>query len=158
MPTPRTWTVGDEVTAALLNGMAQQIFTANSYTPVLTASTTNPTGYTAVGQWLEIGNFVWYWFNITLGSSVGSGYYMVSTPTTPITQIQNVGFTPCGPGVVSSSGFNAAQGQWNIYAGAKMILRVPTSLTVIANVTNTTPLTLVSGSAIAGSVMYQSTT
>jgi len=60
------------------------------YTPVLTASTTNPslgTGGSAVGGWQRVtGSLIWWWAVITFGTSPdpGEGYYQVSVPQDPV--------------------------------------------------------------------------
>lgn len=160
---PRAWNVGDEVTAALLNGISSQITqlqnalqVENSYNPVLTASTTNPSGYSSSAMYIRAGSLVLYWFYINLGSSVGSGYYQVSLPVAASSTIDNVGFTPSGMGYVSTSGFTATLGQWDIYTTGTAILRVATSPTAIENVTNSSPLALASGSTLGGTIIYPS--
>jgi hypothetical protein len=52
------------------------------YTPVLTASTTSPSGWTATGGWYRMGATVVARFALTAGASVsaGSGTYRVSLP------------------------------------------------------------------------------
>jgi hypothetical protein len=58
-----------------------------AYTPVLTASTTDPTlgsGATRKGRWIRLGNLIIYTFYIqfgTSGTNAGSGTYRVSLPT-----------------------------------------------------------------------------
>ena len=59
-----------------------------SYTPTLTASTTNPTlgtGSTAEGFYCQIGKSVFWRANITFGTAsvnAGSGFYFISLPVT----------------------------------------------------------------------------
>lgn len=89
---PRTWTTGELVTAALMNTHLRDNLKAigdpwTAYTPVLTASTTNPTlgsGSVATGRYLKAGRDVRGTFDITFGSSgvaAGSGTYRISVPT-----------------------------------------------------------------------------
>lgn len=160
---PRTWQVGDEATAALLNGISSQIsqlqaaLTTQTYTPTLTASTTNPTLYAAGGLYIKAGNLVWYWFNINISSgSAGSGYYQVSLPVAADSSITNQSFTPSGTGFVTSSGFSAVLGQWDVYTATTAILRVPSATTTIENVTSAAPLSLSSGGVIGGTIIYPS--
>lgn len=60
------------------------------YTPVLTATTTNPdlgTGGSTAGGWQFVtGSLVWWWAVITFGSTPdpGEGYYQVSVPKDPV--------------------------------------------------------------------------
>ena len=72
--------VGDPILAsqfAILNPWV-------SYTPVLTAVTTNPTNWTGVGRYVVIGKTCHYYFNFTAASTftAGSGDYIVSLPVT----------------------------------------------------------------------------
>jgi hypothetical protein len=55
-----------------------------SYTPILTASVTNPTGWNAQGRFCQIGPTVFYTFRILPGASAtqGSGVYYISLPVT----------------------------------------------------------------------------
>lgn len=52
------------------------------YTPVLTASTTNPTGWIVTGRYARIGTTVHVQVRATAGESMtpGSGYYLASLP------------------------------------------------------------------------------
>ena len=90
---PRTWATNDVMTRARLNSelsgnlLAIGDHTAFlSYTPVLTASSVNPTlgsGSSQVGWYLRTGNIVHYWVHIAFGTSgtaAGTGTYYVSLP------------------------------------------------------------------------------
>lgn len=92
---PRTWVTGEVVTAAEMNTHVRDNLSAvfpasatySTYTPALTASTTNPTlgsGSTATGRYLQIGSKVHYHGAIIFGtgSASGSGTYQVSLPLT----------------------------------------------------------------------------
>lgn len=88
---PRTWVAGEIVTAALLNTHLRDNLKAigdawTSYTPVWTATTTNPTiGNGAItGAHLAVGKLIFWRFNITMGSTTtfGSGSYEVTLPVT----------------------------------------------------------------------------
>lgn len=75
---------GQRITAADLNNLDNQ----GTYTPVLTAVTTNPnlgsTG-TALGFWQRNGHLITGWARFTFGGtgiSAGSGIYRVSLPFT----------------------------------------------------------------------------
>lgn len=56
-----------------------------TWTPTLTATTTNPTGWTQTGYWAQAGKLVLCRFTLTAGQSMtpGSGYYEVALPRTP---------------------------------------------------------------------------
>jgi hypothetical protein len=79
--------VGDPFTAAVENIIARW-GVATAYTPLVTASTTNPTmgttGLVQTGSYFQIGKLVVYNFAITFGTSMtaGSGTYAVSLPVT----------------------------------------------------------------------------
>lgn len=66
-----------------------------TYTPALTASTTDPTlgsGSTATGRWIQYGKIVFAAFYIKFGSSganAGNGLYRVSMPVTARTLMRN---------------------------------------------------------------------
>lgn len=65
---------------------AQTGYTSSTYTPALTAVTTNPTlgsGSSVAGDYVQIGKLVIAWVRIqfgTSGTNAGSGTYRVSTP------------------------------------------------------------------------------
>lgn len=88
---PRTWVAGEIVTAALMNLHIRDNLKAigdpwTAYTPVWTATTTNPTiGNGAItGAFIAVGKLVVWRFNITMGSTTGfgSGSYEISLPVT----------------------------------------------------------------------------
>lgn len=68
-----------------------------SYTPTLTASTTNPTlgtGSAAAGYYKRVGRMVFGYCEITFGSSgaaAGSGYYGILMPVEPVNRTQPIG-------------------------------------------------------------------
>ena len=84
--------IGADKTALVSNGTTASWGpgAATSYTPALTAATTNPTlgtGSVVAGHWLQIGKLVVAWGSISFGSSgtnAGSGEYWISLPATAI--------------------------------------------------------------------------
>lgn len=91
--TPRSWVVAETVTAAILNAHLRDNLLAvddhetfTSYTPVLTASTSNPTlgsGSSQLGFYIQTGNITHYWFRVAFGTSgtaAGTGNYQISLP------------------------------------------------------------------------------
>jgi hypothetical protein len=82
MANPFPFVAGEVLTAADMNGIGEW----TSYTPVLTASVTNPTlgtGSSQVGSYARIQNLIIYRFRISFGTSgisTGSGTYRVSLP------------------------------------------------------------------------------
>jgi len=85
---------GQVLTAATMNSIGDAWET---WTPTLTASTTNPTlgtGSSRTGRWGRINKIVTGYGKITFGTSgtaAGSGFYQLSLPTTAQTS------TPTGP-------------------------------------------------------------
>lgn len=85
--TPRTWVAGEVPTATHFNDNLRDFargFTDawTSYTPTLTASTTNPTNWTRTGYYMQVGKLVVCRFILTAGGSMtaGSGNYRVALP------------------------------------------------------------------------------
>ncbi|MER7807929.1 hypothetical protein [Streptomyces sp900116325] len=86
---PRTWLVGETVTAALLNAeirdQLNSMFSAwTPYTPAWTAATTNPVlgNGSLTGQYIKIGRTCTATVILTMGSTTtyGSGNYSFSLP------------------------------------------------------------------------------
>jgi hypothetical protein len=93
---PRTWVASEVVTAAIMNTHIRDNMLSlgaawAAYTPVLTATTTNPTlgNGTLVGAFIQPGGGKTTDFRIvlTIGSTttVGSGTYLFTLPVTPVT-------------------------------------------------------------------------
>lgn len=87
--TPRTWAAGETVTAAELNAEIRDAFTNlqagwTSWTPTLTAASTNPSLGTgsSLGVYSRIGKTVYYRGRVLFGSGAtfGSGTYSISLP------------------------------------------------------------------------------
>ena len=90
---------GQTLSAAALQSLAA----GGTYTPILTASTTNPTlgsGSTAQGRYHRNGLHVDVWFHLAFGTSgvvAGSGVYRVSYPPglTPMVSLPEGLFGTC---------------------------------------------------------------
>lgn len=89
LATPRTWVVGEVVTAAYLNAEVRDQFNDiiaawTTYTPTWTAATTNPVlgNGTIVGRYKRIGKTVHLQIDLTMGSTTtyGSGAWSVTLP------------------------------------------------------------------------------
>lgn len=89
LATPRTWVVGEVVTAAIQNAEIRDQFNDiiaawTTYTPTWTAATTNPVlgNGTIVGRYKRIGKTVHLQIDLTMGSTTtyGSGAWSVSLP------------------------------------------------------------------------------
>jgi hypothetical protein len=96
---PRTWVVGETVTAALMNqeirDQLNSFFGAwTSYTPTWTASTTNPTlgNGTLNGRYLKTGRTIHNIIELTAGSTTtyGSGTYAFSLAATAASSLNQV--------------------------------------------------------------------
>ncbi|MEV6803131.1 hypothetical protein [Streptomyces sp. NPDC051132] len=86
---PRTWVVGEVVSATVMNQEIRDQFNSmfaawTSYTPAWTASTTNPvlSNGTMVGRYMKWGRTVLCEINLTMGSltTFGSGNYAFGLP------------------------------------------------------------------------------
>lgn len=109
--TPKTWAVGDVLTAADMNtyvsGNDSAILpygvTVQTWTPALTASTTNPTlgtGSSASGHFYRVGQLCTAYFFIKFGSAgvaAGSGLYRISVPLTASSVMGTPAFYRAGP-------------------------------------------------------------
>ena len=87
--TPRTWVAGEVPTAANFNTDVRDLGRAfadawTSYTPTLTASTTNPTNWTQSGYYCRAGKLVIARILLEAGGTMtaGSGNYRVALPVT----------------------------------------------------------------------------
>lgn len=100
--TPGTAVAGTTLTAAFWNAEVRDALTNlqsawTSYTPALTASTTNPTlgtGSSVGGAYHQFGKTVFGTANVTFGTSgvvVGSGRYAISLPVAASTTFVVVG-------------------------------------------------------------------
>ncbi|MFJ1808552.1 MULTISPECIES: hypothetical protein [unclassified Streptomyces] len=97
---PRTWVVGEVVTAALLNQEVRDQFSSifdawTTYTPTWTAATTNPVvgNATIAGRYLKIGRKCIVDIRIQMGSTTtyGSGVYSFSVPFTSASSVDYLG-------------------------------------------------------------------
>ncbi|MEU0691558.1 hypothetical protein [Streptomyces uncialis] len=118
--TPRTWSVGEVVSAAQLNteirNQFNSIITAwTAYTPTWTAVTTNPVlgNGSLVGQHMKIGRTCHVTFNLTMGSTTtyGSGFWRISLPFTAATVASG------SPGVLNYTYSRSANPNFTLGAG-----------------------------------------
>lgn len=94
--TPRTWVAGEVPTAANFNTDVRDFGRAfsdawTSFTPTLTASTTNPTNWTQTGYYMRAGKLVHVKGTLTAGASMtaGSGTYRIALPANANTTLAN---------------------------------------------------------------------
>ena len=85
--TPRTWVAGEVPTATHFNENLRDLGRGfadawTAYTPTLTASTTNPTGWTQTGYYMQAGKLVHVKGTLTAGGAMtaGSGTYRIALP------------------------------------------------------------------------------
>lgn len=158
---PRTWVVGEVVSAALMNqeirDQLNTFFGAwTTYTPTWTGSTTNPVlgNGTLTGRYMKIGRTVWAEVFLQPGGTTtfGSGTYLFSAP-----------FTKAASGTESVGGARLSAG--SVYMGqcvlspssSSMNATFPNTSTpaTAVNMSNSTPATLASGHALRLSICYE---
>lgn len=143
-----TFAVGETVTAATLNSELRDLSTGvqaawDTYTPALTATTTNPTlgtSSSAAGTYIQVGKSVTGTAEIVFGTSgvvAGSGNYAISLPIAQIGAASSAGRV-IGGGVYFDSSAASASAWYN--------------LTLIA-VSSTTVRAVIQGSGILGAAI-----
>ncbi|MHB9862195.1 hypothetical protein [Streptomyces sp. YIM S03343] len=158
---PRTWVVGEMVSAALMNqeirDQLNTMFAAwTPYTPAWTATTTNPVigNGTLTGRYMKIGRNVLCNINLVAGSTTtfGSGNYSFSLP---------VAAASSGVSVVGSSMLLGTD-RWNgtiVVSSAATTVGafIPISATNTRSdfLTATRPETLASGAQVRLTFMYE---
>ncbi|MFF9285387.1 hypothetical protein [Streptomyces griseosporeus] len=159
--TPRTWVVGEVVSAAVMNQEIRDQFNSffgawSSYTPTWTASTNPAIGNgTIVGRYMKIGRTVIGHINITAGSTTtfGSGAYNFSLPVAAA----NAGASLVGTCQILTS-TNRWQGQIIISPNAASFAafsNLTSTNTRIDFVSGTVPDTLASGSQLRLTFIYE---
>lgn len=151
---PRTWSVGETVTAANLNAQLRDMQNAfgawTSYTPSWTATTTNPVinNGTLVGYYTQIQKTLFFRTQITAGSTTtyGSGAYVLSLPATAASGTDQL---VDAMAFDSSTGF-LYRGIGRISAGAATITRTQfvDGAASSAGWTTTVPFTMASGDQV----------
>lgn len=127
-----------------------------TYTPVLTAVTTNPTlgtSPTQEGYWCRLGNVIFGTARITFGTgspTAGSGVYQISMPpAAPVQRSQVIGH-----GYIYDSNVPALWQCSLRMSGANAIMAV-TATANTHNVTNAVPFTWAASDQIVLSFMYE---
>lgn len=151
-----TFSVGEDVgVAAKLNQIRDlgRAFTDawSAYTPTLTASTTNPTGWTQTGYYMQAGKLVIARFYVAAGGSMtaGSGTYRVALPVAANMTAQQQ------PGNVlawDTSAGNAAQALALISASTYAQLLLPGTAGFVSHAV---PWTWASGDYLNGTLIYE---
>jgi hypothetical protein len=135
----------------------------NSFTPVLTASTTNPTlgsGSSAVGEWryLDNGDWIVYQGKITFGTSgvgAGSGTYRISLPKTT----GSFGASPIFGKALMSDSSSTGNMNANMICDTAGVSFLTVYITQVASgganfATNTFPWVWAASDSITWSIMY----
>lgn len=145
------WSAGQALTAALMNTYVPQEFTA--WTPVLTATTTNPAinNGTSTGRYRQEGKQVFFTAKIVFGSTstFGSGSWFLSLPV-----------ARASGGVVRASGLyiDTSAGTYYIgvnYAGTTTTIGLAYSASPILAVTPTAPMTWATTDEVEVSGTYE---
>jgi hypothetical protein len=159
------WTAGliDNTTlpASTLNTIGAAWVT---WTPVLTASTTNPTlgsGSTASGNYTQINKLVIANFLFGFGTSptAGSGTYQISLPITPKTTSQVFQQNELGSILLRDASTQSAGFAYGYITNTNyfiMAYQPPTYfVTALANVTNAAPWTWAASDTLSGQIIYE---
>lgn len=158
---PRTWVVGEVVSAALLNqeiaSQFNSMFAAwTSYTPTWTAATSNPAlgNGTLVGRYIKWGRTVLFHINLITGSTTtyGSGAYSFDVPATSA----NAGATFVGTAQLAAAARWAGQSLIIPNASTTTVFfSTNTTTTTLSPVTGTVPVTLASGNQMRITGAYE---
>ncbi|MEV8548309.1 hypothetical protein AB0L04_00440 [Streptomyces glaucescens] len=156
---PRTWVVGEVVTAALLNQEVRDQFNSffgawTSYTPTWAGATTNPTlgNGTLTGRYMKVGRTVTAEIKLTTGSTstYGSGIWRWSLPAAAASAHDAVGTAFVGD---ASAGYSigvayvsASNTDVTVYVG---------SPTAGAAVSGSHPQTFAAGDRVWITVQYE---
>lgn len=132
----------------------------NSYTPVLTAATTNPTlgtGSVALGWWTRsqanLIDYSWYIQFGTTGAAAGSGQYLISLPVAALGVFGSAAPEVIGSGLVrDNSAVDVRQATWYV-PGSN--LSVVVGFASNAVITHSTPWTWAASDYLAGSIRYR---
>jgi len=152
--------VGDLITAAQAAILAQNQIDAaaawTTYTPVWTAVTTNPALGNGIltGQYLQVGKTVYYWLNLTCGSTTtfGSGIYSLTLPVACY-----AGATIFGYVRGFNSGVATFDGQAIRVTSTTVQIELPTSAAsnAMVRLSNTVPWTIKAADTFMISGTYQ---
>ena len=158
MANPFPFVAGEVLTAADMNGIGEW----TSYTPVLTATTTNPTlgtGATVIGSYARVQNLIIYNFLITFGTSgfvAGVGDYKVSLPVTA-NAVSNYYQNSNGQTSFFDSSANTvyAANAWLGSTTTLSLLYLQTFNGILNTVSPTNPVVPAVNDAISGLVIYR---
>lgn len=159
---PRTWVVGEVVSAAELNTEIRDQFTdilgsGTSYTPVWTSTGTAPSisNGTLVGRYKLIGKRCTATIRLTAGSSTtyGTGVYMFSLPFQASSAMDWIGRAFVGDLSVGAAGYS--QGTAFVGASASTMNLYSGNTGGSSQIGATSPQTFANGDRIWASVDYE---
>lgn len=165
--TPRTWVVGEVVSAAIMNQEVRDQFNSmfavwTSFPPVWTAATTNPVlgNGTLTGRYMKIGRTVVCHINLTTGSTTtyGSGTYSFTLPVTSanagtsmVGNVHLLGTSRWGGQVIISPNATGLGAFFPTYPSSVADTR-------LSNFTGTAPETLAANAQIRITFVYEAAT
>lgn len=161
--TPRTWVVGEVVTAAELNTEIRDQWNSilgawSTYTVTWTGSTTNPVlgNGTLIGRYLQVGRRYDVHIDLTAGSSTtyGSGGWAFSLPATAASVGSRVGHAHALQSASQRYGGQCIIG----LAATNTSPFCPTGTTPLAQVAAGVPFTWASGNQLRLTFTYESAT
>ena len=162
--TPRTWVAGEVPTATHFNENVRDFGRAfadawGSYTPTLTASTTNPTNWTQTGYFMQAGKLVIAKFQVLAGGGMtkGSGTYRVALPVNANTTMATMGSLYIGTVTLrDASTGNTYYAQAAVADTAYITLNYAATYGGGAtNVTDTAPWTWEASDTISATIVYE---
>jgi hypothetical protein len=152
---PHTFTVGELVTAATLNGLGTWV----TYTSTWSGTIGNGTN---VAAYMRIGDTVSYRIKITWGTTTShaASTQTLTLPTTPVAAY--AAFSPMGTEVCLDAGVNAWSGHVQLTAASGTTINFTagvstTTPAATGQVTNTVPMTWGNGDVLMVEGTYQST-
>ena len=125
---PRTWAVGEKITASRLNTHLRDQFKVVgeawlSYTPAWTATTTNPVlnNGTLNGFYKEVDKWITYRIELTAGSTTtfGTGSYRLSLPVTARTATTS--YAPMGQACLIDTSLSARYMRFAGYSSTTVV-------------------------------------
>ncbi|MGW4705002.1 hypothetical protein [Streptomyces sp. NPDC004285] len=164
LATPRTWAVGEVVTAAYLNAEVRDQFNDilaawQTYTPTWTAATTNPVlnNGTIVGRYKRIGKTVHLQIDLTMGSTTtyGSGAWSVTLP------LQAAASSGSRIGTAQALGASRFAGQIVISSsatGTSAFFPASSSVSNLSSVASGVPFAWASGNELRITATYEAAT
>lgn len=142
--------LADDVDSDVNTNIFGVFTTFQTYTPVVTASSTNPTGHTITGRYMQFGKLVIYEIALTFATSEGTGAsYFVTLPV----NTSMPGNSPHGMATFFDSSASTTYARTAISISASALAFVDTAG---ARLSPTVPVTVATGDKILVLGMYES--